>query len=98
LIITKETIHLFVGPNPVQYMYRTCGRDDVDDNGINRASHCGFIKLDWIDAYRKFRGCLHICDKDACNQASYTSYSIWRIIFCFSLLFVSSFEILLWSK
>ena len=68
-------------------MYRTCGRDEADDNGITRASHCGFVKLDWIDAHRRFRGCLHICDKDACNQTSYSIYSISKLIFYFSLLF-----------
>jgi hypothetical protein len=74
-------------------MYRTCGRDEADDNGITRASHCGFVKLDWIDSQRRFRGCLHICDKDACNQASYSVYSIWRIIFYLSLLFLTSYEV-----
>ncbi|CAF3367110.1 unnamed protein product [Rotaria sp. Silwood1] len=34
---------------PVQYMYRTCARDEADDNEITRASHCGLLKLDWID-------------------------------------------------
>jgi len=77
---------LFLGPNPVQYMYRTCGRDEIDDNGITRASHCGFVKLDWIDAHRRFRGCLHICDRDACNQTSYSIYSISKLIFFISLL------------
>ncbi|CAF5062716.1 unnamed protein product, partial [Rotaria sp. Silwood1] len=33
---------------PVQYMYRTCARDEADDNEITRASHCGLLKLDWI--------------------------------------------------
>ncbi|CAF0823337.1 unnamed protein product [Rotaria sp. Silwood1] len=50
---------------PVQYMYRTCARDEADDNEITRASHCGLLKLDWIDKSQRLRGCLHICDKDA---------------------------------
>ncbi|CAF1047570.1 unnamed protein product [Rotaria sordida] len=79
-------------PIPIQYMYRTCGRDEADDNGITRSSHCGFLKLDWIDKNQRFRGCLNICDKDACNQASYSIYSIWKIIYCFSILFIISFE------
>ncbi|CAF4545497.1 unnamed protein product, partial [Rotaria sp. Silwood2] len=70
----------------VQYTYRTCSRDEGDDNGITRASHCGFIKLDWINQHRRFRGCLNICDKDACNQANYHSISIWNIIFYLNLL------------
>ncbi|CAF4605172.1 unnamed protein product [Rotaria sp. Silwood1] len=70
----------------VQYTYRTCSRDEGDDNGITRTSHCGFIKLDWIHPHRRFRGCLSICDKDACNQAYYHSISIWNIIFCLNLL------------
>ncbi|UJR27961.1 hypothetical protein I4U23_009219 [Adineta vaga] len=55
------------GPKPVQYTYRTCGREELYDNGINRVSHCGFVKLDWTDEHRRFRGCLQICDKDACK-------------------------------
>ncbi|CAF3552073.1 unnamed protein product [Adineta steineri] len=77
---------------PIQYIYRTCGREEADDNGINRVSHCGFIKLHWIHPFRRFRSCLHICDKDACNQANYFIYSMWKIIFCFSLLFINSYE------
>ncbi|CAF3403315.1 unnamed protein product [Rotaria sp. Silwood1] len=77
---------------PVQYMYRTCARDEADDNEITRASHCGLLKLDWIDKSQRLRGCLHICDKDACNQASYFNYSIWRIIYSFSILFIISLE------
>ncbi len=83
---------LFLGANPVQYTYRTCGRDEADDNGITRASHCGFVKLDWIDSHRRFRGCLHICDKDACNQASYSIYSKSRIIFFINLFILILFE------
>ncbi len=83
---------IFLGPNPVQYTYRTCGRDEADENGITRTSHCGFVKLKWIDAHRRFRGCLHICDKDACNQTSYSIYSISRSIFYISLLLLISFK------
>ncbi|CAF1073278.1 unnamed protein product [Adineta ricciae] len=52
-------------PNPVQYVYRTCSRDEGDDDSITRMSHCGFLKLHWINPNRRLRGCLHICDKDA---------------------------------
>lgn len=76
------------GPNPVQYLYRTCGRDDVNENGLTHASHCGFLKLDWIDTHRRFRGCLHICDKDACNHTSYSIYSISRFLYFISVLFL----------
>ncbi|CAF3273437.1 unnamed protein product [Rotaria socialis] len=79
------------GPNPVQYVYRTCGRDEGDDNGITRTSHCGYIKLDWISQHRRFRGCLDICDKDACNQANYRSVSRWKIIIYFNLLLLLLF-------
>jgi hypothetical protein len=72
----------------MKYIYRTCSRDEGDDNGITRASHCGFIKLDWIDKNRRFRGCLHICDKDTCNRTNYLSFSIWKIILCLNLLFL----------
>ena len=59
------------GSRSGQYIYRTCAREDEDDNnGITRTSHCGFVKLDWIDQHRRFRGCLHVCDKDACNFSS----------------------------
>jgi len=67
-------------------MYRTCGRDEADDNGISRTSHCGFVKLDWIDPTQRLRGCLHICDKDGCNQSSYSIYSLSRFIIACSLL------------
>lgn len=67
-------------------MYRTCSRDEGDDNGITRASHCGLIKLDWINPRKRFRGCLHICDKDACNQAYYSFYLRRKIIFYLNLL------------
>lgn len=76
LSLNKKTNEFcFQGPNPVQYMYRTCGRDEAEENGITRASHCGFVKLNWIDSYRRFRGCLDICDKDACNHCSIFSLS-----------------------
>ncbi len=83
LKINRCISFLFQGPNPVQYIYRTCGRDEADDNGITRASHCGFVKLNWIDSYRRFRGCLDICDKDACNQTS--NYSISRLLIYWNL-------------
>jgi hypothetical protein len=83
---------ILLGSNPVHYTYRTCGRDEADDNGITRASHCGFVKLDWINTHRRFRGCLHICDKDACNQAPYSIYSISRTLFSLSLFIFISFE------
>ncbi|CAF1222880.1 unnamed protein product [Adineta steineri] len=73
-------------PNSIQYIYRTCSRDEGDDNGITRTSHCGFIKLDWINPNRRLRGCLHICDKDACNQAFNLCFSRWNMIFSLILL------------
>lgn len=77
---------VFQGPNPIQYMYRTCGRDDAEENGITRASHCGFVKLNWIDPSRRFRGCLDICDKDACNHSS-TYLSLSKILYSSSIFF-----------
>ncbi|CAF1583481.1 unnamed protein product [Adineta ricciae] len=79
-------------PKPVQYTYRTCGREELDDNGINRASHCGFVKLDWIDAHRRFRGCLQICDRDACNQTTYSFHSKWNIVFALSFFIMHVFD------
>ncbi|CAF4032393.1 unnamed protein product [Adineta steineri] len=73
-------------PNSIQYIYRTCSRDEGDDNGITRTSHCGFIKLDWINPNRRLRGCLHICDKDACNQAFNLCFSRWNMIYSLILL------------
>jgi len=75
-----------IEPNSIRYLYRTCSRDESEDDGIARASHCGFIKLDWINPHERFHGCLHICDKDACNHAYNHSFSIWKIIFCLNLL------------
>jgi hypothetical protein len=80
------SILLSIEPNSTQYVYRTCSRDEGDDNGITRASHCGFIKLEWINPHQRFRGCLHICERDACNQAYYLYPSIWKIIFSLNLL------------
>ena len=80
----EQKYFLFEGPRPVQYMYRTCGLDEADGNGITRASHCGFVKLKWIDSQRRFRGCLDVCDKDACNRARIDSNS--RVLFYFALL------------
>ncbi|UJR21453.1 hypothetical protein I4U23_024538 [Adineta vaga] len=68
-------------PNSIRYVYRTCSRDEGDDNSITRTSHCGFIKLQWINPHRRLRGCLHICDKDACNQAFNHSFSIGMMTF-----------------
>lgn len=70
----------------MQYIYRTCSRDEGDDNGITRASHCGFVKLDWIDPNRRLRGCLHICDKDACNRTDIRHTSRWNILLTLGLL------------
>ncbi|CAF1924312.1 unnamed protein product [Rotaria magnacalcarata] len=42
-------------PKPIQYMYRTCGRDEANDNGIAHSSHCGFVKLDWLEKNEQFR-------------------------------------------
>jgi hypothetical protein len=75
-----------IEPNFIQYTYRTCSRDEGNDNGIARTSHCGLIKLDWINPHQRLRGCLHVCDKDACNQAYYHYFSIWKITVCFNLL------------
>lgn len=82
----------FEGPDPIQYFYRTCGRDEVNDNRIIHANHCGYVKLDWIDKKRKFRGCLHICDKDACNRTStYSKSFILLTIHMFSLILIYIF-------
>ena len=86
-----------LGPHSVKHVYRTCGRDEPEDNAIARASHCGFVKLEWIDTHRRFRGCLNICDRDACNQANLVDYSSWRMTFCLTLLFFSSFASIWWS-
>ena len=85
----KRLLSFSIEPNPVQYVYRTCSRDEGDDDSITRMSHCGFLKLHWINPNRRLRGCLHVCDKDACNQSSLRSISIWPIIFSFIVLFVS---------
>ncbi|CAF0912538.1 unnamed protein product [Adineta steineri] len=64
----KLVVYSPVESNSIQYKYRTCSRDESNDNRITRTSHRSFIKPDWINLYRRLRGCLHICDKDACNQ------------------------------
>lgn len=74
-----------LGTKSSPYVYRTCGRDEGDDNGITRASHCGFIKLDWIDPNRRLRGCLHICEKDSCNRTDMCRSSLWNMIFMLAL-------------
>ena len=84
----KPLILVVLGSQSVQYTYRTCGRDEAHDNRITRSSHCGFVKLKWIDAHRRFRGCLHTCDRDACNRARPTSHSLWQSLFAFNLLFI----------
>lgn len=79
------------GSRSGQYIYRTCARDEDDDNnGITRTSHCGFVKLDWIDPHRRFRGCLHVCDKDACNLtlSIFANRHGKRAILLQSLLFI----------
>ena len=88
---------VIVGPNSVRYLYRNCGRDEPEDNAIARASHCGFVKLEWIDAHRRFRGCLNICDRDACNQVNRLDYSRWKLTFYLTVLFFFSFGTLWWS-
>lgn len=82
---------LLLAPNPTQYMYRTCGREEADDNGIAHSTHCGFVKLDWLEKNQHFRGCLHTCDRDACNRTSYSSYSFLSILYCFSLFILVFF-------
>ncbi|CAF3259242.1 unnamed protein product [Rotaria socialis] len=78
-------------PKPTQYMYRTCGRDEANDNGIAHSSHCGFVKLHWLQKNQHFRGCLHTCDSDACNRTSYSSYSFLNIFYCFSIFILVFF-------
>lgn len=83
----------FSGSRSGQYVYRTCAREDDDDNnGITRTSHCGFVKLDWIDRNRRFRGCLHVCDKDGCNFTSsiYTDQRTTRTILLLVLFTLSA--------
>ena len=69
---------VYVGSPPVQHIYRTCSRDEGEFDGITRSSHCGYIKLSWLDENRRFRGCLHTCDKDTCNRAS-AMLRAWQI-------------------
>ncbi|CAF1354278.1 unnamed protein product [Adineta steineri] len=40
-----------VESNSIQYKYRTCSRDESNDNRITRTSHRSFIKPDWINLY-----------------------------------------------
>ena len=71
---------VYVGSPPVQHIYRTCSRDEGEFDGITRSSHCGYIKLSWLDEHRRFHGCLHTCDKDTCNRAL-TMLAAWQMIF-----------------
>ncbi|CAF1114252.1 unnamed protein product [Didymodactylos carnosus] len=60
-----------VEPFNIRYTVRTCIRDEESQtsySGLTATSHCGWIKLAWINKNKRFKGCIHSCDKDGCIQ------------------------------
>ncbi|CAF1527885.1 unnamed protein product [Didymodactylos carnosus] len=58
-------------PFNIRYTVRTCIRDEESQtsySGLTATSHCGWIKLAWINKNKRFKGCIHSCDKDGCIQ------------------------------
>lgn len=94
-------VSLILGKNPIRYTYRTCGRDENEDQGITRSSHCGFVNLEWPNIQQRFRGCLNVCHRDACNRAPEnllisSKFNICWILFIFNRFYSHHLSISSW--